>query len=471
MKKFTFCLASSASFVAMGFALCAFWGCSSENGKIAGGVSEETNTVAGILTDGKGNPVKGAVILARHTVMDSVEFVDTTSTEGAFAFPITRHGSYGLSAKRDSFAYYDAVEYSGADLNIEAKLQPVSDISARFVLDELPELSGIEIRIPGSDWRAATDSAGRFELLQVPEGDFSLMVKSPVQNRYANAKFALSLGKDGFALNGPLPLEMETDSLEDSIVGSSADEHETTLTLPLSAEFGLLSWWPMDNVTAYNGDSVTTDARSRLGSVKIYGGATQTKGTVSKALHFENATQFGVIEDDHNLLDSLTELTLEAFIKFDSFVANKNSDSTDKVWQKNVLGKLGFGSPDDRNVFSLALINGVCHVENPTLSFFISKDGGEFSCENAVVSEAELKENEWIHVIVTWKDGVASIYQYGKLAGSGNVGVEMLVPSDEPIFFGKENLDFELDDVRLGARAITSVDVLYRYYQKTGGQL
>ena len=34
-----------------------------------------------------------------------------------------------------------------------------------------------------------------------------------------------------------------------------------------------------------------------------------------------------------------------------------------------------------------------------------------------------------------------------------------------PFVFGDEELDLKLKDVRLGEKAITSADVLYRYYQ------
>lgn len=437
----------------------AFLGCSSENDStIAGGVSEETNTVAGILTDANGTPIRKAIVLARHTSVDSVQFSDTTSEKGEFTFPVVRQGVYGISSEYNSQAFYKTVEYVGKAISIDAELRPVSSVSAAVSLSEGDELSGIEVRIPGTIWQTTTDSSGHFTLSDVPEGDYSLEIRSPDPGRYLNALVPLKLSGSDCNLGGPRPVEYRTEP-------SKKDTYtDSVIVLPLSTEYGLISWWPMDYISVARGDTVTTDARGRMGSAKIYG-ATLTKGAISKALHFENAAQFAVIEEDHGVLDSLTELTLEAFVKINDL------KSYTGAYQKNVFGKLGFGSVNDQNVFSLAMINETCGAKNPTLAFFLaSQPGAEFSCENAVVSSAKIAENEWIHVVVTWKNQALNIYLNGENVGSRPVGIKMLSPSDEPIFFGKEDFDFELDDVRLGAKAITSADVLYRYYQKTGGE-
>lgn len=449
MKKFVYPL--------MGALLLGVFGCS-EDRDVAGGVSEETNTVAGILTGIDGVPVKGMAVSARHASIDTLVFTDTTTEKGEFAFPILRQGVYGLSASADSVALYNTFTYEGKPLDIEASLRKTGNVKSRIVLNDDADIFGAEIYIPGSSWKAISDSNGSFSLEHVPLGDYSVMVKSPDPVRYLDAQFALGLKKDGFSLKGPVPAEMDVASLE--IDGDSV------AALPLSAEYGLLSWWPMDYVSSQMGDTVTTDARGRVGSSKLYGGAELSKGLSGKSVHFVGAGQFGVIEEDRGILDSLTEMTLEILVKFDSISPKKGT------YQKNVMGKLGFGSEEDRDVFSLALVNGICGAEKPSLAFFMADGSGEaFECDNAVVSKADLVEKEWMHVVVTWKDGSIRIYQNSELTGSKDIGVKMLMPSDEPIFFGKEELDFELDDVRLGARAITSADVLYRYYQKTGGKL
>lgn len=448
-------------FVATAFAASFFCSCSeSDKTTVAGGISEETNSVAGVLTDLKSNPVKGVAVLARHTSVDTLQFTDTTSEKGEFAFPIVRQGTYGLSASVDSAAYYALINYEGEALDIEAELRLVADVAESVVLSEDADLNGIEVFVPGTNWAATTDSLGKFKLEGIPQGSYALQVKSPDPERYLTAQFAMDLSSAGVRMNGPLPVNLNISDVK------LVDAPVAEMTLPLSSEYGLLSWWPMDYTAEVGNDTVTTDARGRVGTTKLYGDVELEQGVVGKAIQFNDASQFGVIEDDRGILDSLNEMTLEAFVKIDQLPNAKES------YQKNIFGKLGFGSEGDKNVFSLALVNKVCGVEKPALAFFMADGSGkEFSCESAVVSSAAFEKNVWVHVVVTWKDGSAKLYQNSELTGSGDIGVKMLLPSDEPVFFGKEDLDFELDDVRLGAKAITSADVLYRYYQKTGGKL
>lgn len=443
-------------------------GCSESDSKnVAGGVSEETNSVAGILSDKDGKPLGGVAVLARHVAIDTLQFEDTTSAEGEFSFPIVRQGIYGVSANDGSVAYYSAFKYAGEKMNIDATMRPVSKVSAGVSLDEDAELKDIEVCIPGSRWCSKTDSLGQFTLSRIPVGTYNIEVHSPDPVRYLDAQFALDLREDGFSLQGPLQSAAFQSEVEPNVNfvtdGVSSKDSKPVITLPLSVEYGIVSWWPMDYIAVVDGDTVTTDARGRIGSTRLYGGVELGQGAMGKSLRFRNAKQFGVIEDDRGSLDSLEELTLEAFVNVHS-VGKGN-------FQKNIMGKLGFGE-DRKDVFSLALVNGECGVEKPTLGFFMADGTGEeFSCDNAVLSSAGLVENEWYFVVVTWKNGTLKLYQSGELVGSSDIGVKMLQQSDEPVFFGKEDLDFELDDVRLGAKAITSADVLYRYYQKNGGKL
>jgi len=424
------------------------------------GVSEETNAIAGILSDGNGKPVSGTVVLARHTTIDSLTFTDTTKQDGSFSFRMKRKGAYGISAQKDSLAYFDVVEYYGQTVKVDASLRPTASITAKVALSDGLGSEGIEVGVPGYAFSTVFDSTGYFTLSGLPVGQYNLLVRSPDPGHYPDAVYTVNLQQDTLALGGPLP----TDAVVEDAPVTSIDG-DAVLTLPLSTEYKLLSWWPMDKTSVSDGDTIISDARGHMGDMKIYGSASLTDGAVGKAIRFNDAAQFGVIEDDSHALDGLTELTLEAFVKFNGL----GKDERSAAGQKNIIGKLGFGSDDDQNVFSLALIDGVCGAEKPALAFFMAQEvGEEFSCDHAVISDSQLVENEWIHVVVTWKEGFARIYQNSELAGSGNVGVNALPSSNEPIFFGKENLDFELDDVRLGAIAITSADVLYRYYQKIG---
>jgi len=56
----------------------------------------------------------------------------------------------------------------------------------------------------------------------------------------------------------------------------------------------------------------------------------------------------------------------------------------------------------------------------------------------------------------------------GQLVDTAKTSVKKINPSTEPIIFGKEKLNIQLDDVRLSKTVINGADVLYRYYLKGG---
>ena len=70
--------------------------------QVANGVGEETNTFAGVLIDGAGNTIAGVPVFARHFILDTVVYADTTDDNGKFGLPVTLQGQYGLSAQTDS---------------------------------------------------------------------------------------------------------------------------------------------------------------------------------------------------------------------------------------------------------------------------------------------------------------------------------------------------------------------------------
>ncbi|MCQ2106665.1 MAG: hypothetical protein MJZ26_12835 [Fibrobacter sp.] len=447
-------------------AVAAFYACSSDN-NVAGGVSEETNTVAGILVDAKGKPVVNARVLARHTKIDSIAFEDTTSSEGKFAFPLLRQGVYGISASADSLAFYATINYEGKNQEIEAALTETASFEGCVVLDA-ESLSGIEVYLPGSGWKTQTDSLGKFKFEQIPVGSYAIVAQSPDPARYLTANYMLQLSGKSGSVSGPIPMDLlnsvagEQTGVESGLLDQFADSRNSEILMPLSSEYGLVSWWPMDYISASGDLATTADARGRTEAILLYDVKKMSEGVSGKALSLGSASQFGVIENDHGALDSLTEMTLEAVLKIDSLVGKGS-------YRKNIVGKLGFGDSDDRDVFSLAVVNGECGADKPSLAFFLADGSGDsLSCANAVVAKTAVEFNEWTHVVVVWSEGALQIYLNGKLDNQAEISVKQLESSDEPIFFGKEDVALKLDDVRLGAKAITSADVLYRYYLRGG---
>lgn len=474
-KKFICVLVSWCVVAAIGF----FAACTPED--TAGGFGEETNALAGVLVNEKGEPQANVRVFARHTKANISDLVDTTDSEGRFEFSLVRQGAYGLSATKGKSAMYKRVNYYGQNVEVTARLVASTDVSGKVYLRDDTVATEVVVYIPGSPWEAKTSDKGKFSFKKVPEGTYPVLAKSPDPVRFIDA-FYVGEFKDGKAsFNGPYPVDLidavmakvapDTSVVSsDSVEDTDAEElrlvnTETTknMLLPLSPEYGTLCWWPLDYLSDGFGETkVSSDARGRTEGVVFYGNPALIDGVSRNAIELNGAKQFGVVENDRNALDSATEMTLEAWVEVGKL-------PTDSVYRKNIVGKLGFGSTGDQDVFSLALVKGECNADEPKLAFFIAAGSEEDSlgCENAVFSD-EVEIKKWMYVTVVWNGSSLSMYVDGQLVDSAKTTVKKINPSSEPIIFGKEKMNLKLDDVRLSNNAINAVDVLYRYYFKGG---
>lgn len=477
MRKF----AASFGFVSVfALLLCYFAACSESGDEIAGGVSEETNTLAGVLVDASGKGLAGVPVVALHYVYDTVRFVDTTDSDGKFGLPLSRQGQYGISAYTDSSAYYETVNYVGEKLSVSAKLSAVGDVAGVLNLRLDTNAVGVYVGIPGTDWGVETDSTGAFELEGVPAGVLPLYAKSPDPMRFNDAVYVVTVSEKSKAkFRGPIPTGLfelfagetgEVDSVNgfvdvDGFVEYVAAVSSEVLQFPLSTEYGLRSWWSMDYLSVNGKSGTMSDARGWTEGMVVYGGAELVEGVDNKAFAMVGAKQYGVIENDRGLLDSAKEFTLEAWVRVDSVLSDDDS------YRKNIVGKLGFGSEGDKDVFSLALVKGECGAKSARFAFFIADGTGDsLSCSNAVVADVGVDYGSWVYITSVWNGESLSLYQDGKLSAEKTVSVNQIDVSSEPIFFGKEAINLKLDDVRFGVKAITSADVLYRYYLKGGAK-
>lgn len=433
----------------------------SEDDHLVGGFGEETNTIAGVLRGADGSPVGGAVVLARHMSAGSIVVSDTTDEDGNFGMYLERRGFYAVSSVIDSEAVYKTVDFEGTIIELKLDLSKTVDFKGRVVLESGIKPEGVTVSLPGSMWSVETDAKGDFEFNGIPSTAQFVQVSSPDPIRYENSIYALDFVDSAVKFLGPLPSSMmyEMDDVDLSEAFDSLGVVEENLfQLPVSSEYGLLSWWSMDYLWDSEGSKVAMDARGRMGSLVIYGVEDLEKGLDGMALHLKSVDQFGVIESDQGALDSVSELTFEVLAMFDSV-------GEDEPFRRNIVGKLGFGDEDVKNVFSFALVNKECGVESPSVAFFLADGSGDsLSCANAVVASAPVEYGTWVNYVVTWDGKNLNLYKDGSLDAEMPVSVGVIQPSDEPIFFGKENVNVKLDDVRLGAKAITSADVLYRYY-------
>lgn len=443
-----------------------FVACSTD---LAGGVSEETNSLAGILLDTKGNSVAGVPVVARHMYVDTLVYTDTTDASGKFALPLSRQGIYGISAESESQALYKTVRYSGKKIeSLSLEMSEVTSVKGRVVLDSSLMAKGVVVYLPGTSWSAEADSAGTFEFKSIPVGSYAVLVESPDPMRYVNAAYLLDATTDDAILSGPLPTSDENLFVDDGDsvsynFGSTEDAgSKNVIQLPLSTEYGLFSWWSMDYETVNGTQRTLRDSRGNADGILLYGNAQLVDGVLDKALSLRGAEQFGVVENDNGALDSAEQFTIELLLHLDSAESGSS-------YRKNIMGKLGFGADGDHDLFSLALVEGGCGVENARLAFFLADGSGDsLSCENAAVSNKNVEFGSWFHLVVVYDAGMIRMYENGNLVAEKETQIKLLGGSDEPIFFGKESLNLMLDDVRLGKKAITSADVLYRYNLKGG---
>ncbi len=427
------------AFAGLIFAALAWVGCS--DNEVAGGVSEETNTIAGILVDKKGAPVVSAMVYCKSVEADTVTSSDETDSKGKFSLPVKRFGNYGISATVDSLAYYEVVEFKGKDVELNtATLKETADVSGRVMLRQDSTAAGILVRIPGSSWTATTDSLGFYKLEGVPAGKTTLQVIPADLTRFVKVEHEVNVG----ALAGA----KETDSV----------------MVPLSMEYGLRSWWAFSAVAKDGPVDFVNDSRSWTAGMKLYGNpewggfvSYDETSNVVGAVHFKGASQFGVVEDDRGILNAVTGFAVEVVLQVDKVL------DTAATYRKNLVGKLGFGSEDDKNVFSLAVVKEECSADKPSFAFFMADGSGDsLSCKNAVVSKNALEFGKRNYLMATWNGKTVSLYENGKKVGEADVSFEKILPSEESIFVGKESLEFSLEDLRISVEPLNEADAEFR---------
>lgn len=417
------------------FALVLWAGCS--NNEVAGGVSEETNTIAGVLVDKKGSPVVSAMVYCKSVDVDTIESSDETNSKGEFSLPVKRSGSYGISATVDSQAFYEVVEFKGKDVDLKSvSLKETVDFKGRVVLREDSSAAGIVVRVPGSSWTAKTDSQGFYKLEGLPAGKTNLQVVPADLTRFMRVEHEVNVG----ALAGAKGMD--------------------SVMVPLSMEYGLRSWWAFGAIAKDGAVDFVSDSRAWTAGMKLYGNpeyggfvSYDETSNVVGAVHFKGASQFGVVEDDHGILDGVTGFAVEVVLQVDKVLDDSAS------YRKNLVGKLGFGSAEDKDVFSLSVIQGMCGAKKTSFAFFMTDGSGDsLSCKNAVVSKIALEFGKRYYLMATWNGKKISLYENGKKVGETEVSFEKILASEESIFVGKESLEFSLEDLRISIEPLNDAD-------------
>lgn len=443
-----------------------FAACSSE---VAGGTSEETNTIAGVLTNNSGKALSGVVVAARlagagSAASDTSVYADTTDSDGRFALKPATYGEYGVSAATDSSAFYALTEYVGKPVEVSGKLYAMDSISGTVYLRPDSVAAGAVVRIPGSVWNTVADSQGHFELKGIPGGEYYVSVTSPSPSYVMSSYYLVSIPVDSGATASGSSSSADTTLKTSGPVSSGvavdvAFEYVNFVSwvLPLSMDYAVKGYWTMDYLTCTASATTFNDVRGFTGIATLYGGSLVTgRNGAGYALSLSGADEFAVIENDNGVLDSATALTVEAWVNV------KDLMDSGAVYEKNIFGKLGFS---DTSVFSLAVIKGKCGVTEPSFAFFLAGGTGDsLSCASSAVDSVPVTTGAWVYLVAVWNGSTISLYRNGMLAMSAKTSVSRLsAPASVSVYFGKENLSVLVDDVRWSTAVLTGDDVFYRY--------
>lgn len=422
--------------------------------KVAGGVSEETNTVAGLLENTNG-PVRGVTVLARSISKDFHVSSETDSL-GKFKMELP-HGLYALTASESGESYYELVRVAGEDLNVSGQLLSSFDAKIQVLFADSSVAVGVKIALPGTNVKTIVGENGFVELENLPRGNYVVELSSEKIATYENVYYRVM---DSLFV-GPFPENIALDSLSMLDVSRSGYSADSVWILPWNTEKFLSAYWNFDRLDSSTRISALNLREKEL-PIYLYGNVGLVSGVINSALAFRDSTAFAVLESDSGIFNQVSEFSLEAWLRIDELPVENS-------FQKNMIGKVGFGGKSDSSVFSVALIRGVCGKTEPTVSFFVAEGNGmNFECENAVFDSSTIEVGEWQHWIMSFDQGVLRLFRNGIEISSVKSSVLKIDLSKESIYLGKETLIFSMDALRIHQSAVHAADAFLRYYKHGG---
>ncbi len=400
---------------------------------LAGGVDEETNTVAGASEDS--SRVEAPVDTSRYP--DTVSDSSSNKEYVVVVVPPVKVVDGEISGSFTMFrTFYGRLLHDGSESLLlkvytsNGVLETETDPYGNFVLERLPTGTYTMLAASKSGQTAAyliNNSIDRAELLgPVPAQALDSLGLSDLRYR--------ALQNFEYGLAGSLDPSPGVPTVVDSSVNNGEANEDVSYEPPKCGSDG----------------TITTIAENEFPKSADY-------GTICK---WGPAIENGSLEPDSRG----EPYTLEEWYVEVSFVL----DSVDYglPFRRNVFGKFS----DAGEVFSLAIINGECGTDTPSYAFLVGRGSG-FDCEWAVISTAPVETGKEISMTATFDGRVARLFKDGfEIAEKDFLYREPVDFSVSPFVLGDSELDLKLDDVRLGDKAIGQADVLYRYYQIGGEQ-
>ncbi len=316
----------------------------------------------------------------------------------------------------------------------------------------------IEVALKDSTFVVQGNSDGSFELA-IPEGTSSFVIKSVTTNGYVSVSNYYLTYKSGVTVLGPVPTSVAEDVDAEDLEAPPVQTVEIPPANGMTPDPGPVDDPPDTSATILPPQDTVdsnSDAVILLPNDPDYGlvyhwnesNMPANESTVNDSLVFANG---------------LEELTFEITFKVTAFPESLR-------YSKNVFGKTG--------LFNLAITKSSCHVQTPAFAFFIGNGFEYTSChDKAVVSSATIEVGKEITVTGVWDGKHVMLYKDGfliaeqiltKIADINYITADNIL--ETPFMFGDKDLDISIIDARLGNKAISSADVLYRHYLKGGAQ-
>ena len=476
----------------------------------AGGVDEETNTVAGAnpdaedtmpaadatltgtLTDASGNPVAGAEVFAIACDSSSVVLSAITDESGHFGFALDLQGEYGLSGSTAAGAFYSVVEYSGTPVNVDLKLAGTGSIKGR--LDASVMDDGIVFTVVGSQWSSTTDVNGNFEIDGVPQGAIlPVYVDAGDSEKYDDVVYAVRVGytlsgaaefSDAMAIGSYKGIvaydtvrstnyiTINPTSSSSAKTSSSSTRASSSSSVAMAGSSSSMVDLPVgfssgDNNPATDSDTIR-DTVNEPGTELPKNG---NDGSSGNGLLVPYGVDYGVMgrfEMDSiqggnsasvlgagQLFNTSEALVVEGWVKV-------NSVNTAAPYNKNIVGV--YPQPGG-GLFSLAVVDGMCNVSGPHFAFFRGDASGSFTCGNVAVNPSAYRLGSWAYLTAVWdfNTGTLVLYVDGEAVARAYSAAAPNRPTTDPVNFGDAMLDLSLEQVRMGGRPLRVVDVRYRY--------
>ena len=411
----------------------------------AGGVDEEQNTVAGVNEENNTDIKQNTDQTKCFTRNDSTYCVSNV----------------GYNTSEDPIKIDPVINSDSANTEIptaEPTLVTHFYNIKGYVAKDLETNNSIEIALVDTTFYVQGNSDGMFELA-IPEGTSSFVIKSVTTNGYVSESNYYLTYKSGVTVLGPVPTSVAEDVDAEDLEAPPVQTVEIPPATGMTPDPGPVDDPPDTSATILPPQDTVdsnSDAVILLPNDPDYG----------LVYHWNESNMpanESTVNDSLVFAEGLEELTFEITFKVTSFPESLR-------YSENVFGKKG--------LFNLAITKSVCFVQEPALAFFIGNGFDYSSChDKAVASSATIEAGKEITVTGVWDGKHVMLYKDGfliaeqtltKIADINYITADNII--ETPFVFGDKDLDISIIDARLGNKAISSADVLYRHYLKGGAQ-